>query len=166
MSALAAATARCPVCARISPEPQPVAPHSAGHLKSTNFLHRSSKAQPTGAARLAALMPSTSGHSVAPSISVRARARVPLRVYSDVIPDSVLNSSRSGIRSRLFFRERGRGRSGSFGFLQWQAFSSKREQASYKSAQQKVRLFINSSKKRAGSVRCEQPTTKSEHPGQ
>ena len=52
------------------------------------------------------------------------------------------NSSRSGIRSRLFFRERGRGRSGSFGFLQWQAFSSKREQASYKSAQQKVRFFI------------------------
>ena len=63
------------------------------------------------------------------------------------------NSSRSGIRSRLFFRERGRGRSGSFGFLrwqaflvvpgaQWQAFSSKSEQASYKSAQQKVRFFI------------------------
>ena len=41
------------------------------------------------------------------------------------------NSSRSGIRSRLFFRERGRGRSGSFGFLQWQAFSSKRESVSW-----------------------------------
>ena len=42
-----------------------------------------------------------------------------------------MNSSRSGIRSRLFFRERGRGRSGSFGFLQWQAFSSKRESVSW-----------------------------------
>ena len=54
VSAMDAATARSPVCAIFSPEPQPVAAHSSRHLMTTNFLHHSSKAQPTGAARLAA----------------------------------------------------------------------------------------------------------------